>query len=314
MLDKYHYFSGRIKETAGGNILYHLCRMTYMKTVLGFGAEDYFIYQLYRKTPAERKQIMTGKQARTFEHEMNDEQESMALGDKRTFNNRFCAFTRRDFLYLYRATPEEFSSFCRKHPDFMLKKNWLCEGQGVRRCHLSGEQEIDAFFQENKGDALVEELIVQHPEMNALHPQSVNTVRVSTLFAHGKAHIIAAALRVGTGENCTDNLHNAGIACPVNLSDGSVNGCGYDKAAHEYENHPDTGISLQGFRIPNWKSVTETVVSAAEEIPTVRWIGWDVAITEDGCLIVEGNTNQAVDLIQMGQEGIWPKIKRVCEV
>ena len=312
MLNKLKYFSARIKETAGRNVLYHLCRMTYMKTIVGFGAEDYFIYQLYRKKPAQWKRIMTGKQARDFERKVNDPQGSKVLGDKRTFNKQFGAYTKRDYLYLYNATPEEFSTFCRKHPDFMLKKNWLCEGQGIQRCHLSGEQEINSFYLENKGDALVEELIVQHPAMNALHPQSVNTVRVSTLYAHGKAQIIAAALRIGTGENCTDNLHNSGIACPVDITSGTVVGNGYDKAGNESEKHPDTGIALKGFRIPNWNSVTETVITAAEEIPTVRWIGWDVAVTKDGCQIVEGNTNQAVDLIQIGQEGIWPKIKHIC--
>lgn len=254
---------------------------------------------------------MTDRQSSTFEKKSNSSPEASILVDKYRFNNFFREYINRDYIYLKDVSLEEFKIFCYKHNKFMLKRNWLCEGAGIRKCFLNNDNEIENFYKINQGYALVEEIIEQHKKMSELHPQSVNTIRVTTWFYKDNPHIVSSALRIGTGNNCTDNLHNAGLGCAVDIESGIVISKGYDKNSNSFLKHPDTGVTILGFKIPNWDIVCNTVLEAAKLISSVKWIGWDIAITEKGCTIIEGNTIQAVDLIQVGQDGLWPKIKAI---
>ena len=47
------------------------------------------------------------------------------------------------------------------------------------------------------------------------------------------------------------------------------------------------------------KEAVETVKKAAMIVPDVRYIGWDVAITEKGPAIIEGNNYAAYDFPQL---------------
>ena len=255
---------------------------------------------------------MVKRQACKFEKEHNSSGDTEKLGDKHRFNQLFSEYIKRDFLYMKDCSLEEFTVFCKEHPIFIEKKNWLCEGVGVKKIYLKTQNEIEEYYVNNKNDYIViEEPIVQHKKMAELHIQSVNTLRVTTLYHQGKVYVVSAALRIGTGDNCTDNLHNAGIACAVDIENGIVISKGYDKYMKTCLYHPDTKIQLLGFTIPNWQSVLNTALKAAALVPDLKWIGWDIAITDDACTIVEGNTNQGVDLIQVGQDGLWPRIKKI---
>ncbi|MBN9282025.1 MAG: hypothetical protein J0H37_07220, partial [Hyphomicrobium denitrificans] len=46
---------------------------------------------------------------------------------------------------------------------------------------------------------------------------------------------------------------------------------------------------LEGFRLPDWTLVTELALRAARTFLPLRTIGWDIALTPDGPVIVEGN-------------------------
>lgn len=300
-----------IDSYIGEHKIYYLIDVLLNK-VGGVSVYDYFLYKFYEKNRFSRKRYMVKRQSRRFEKNNNASGSTGALVDKYQFNKMFSEFIRRDFLYMKDATLEDFTDFINKHPTFIEKKNWLCEGVGVSKVNLTTKEEVERYFSDNKGDyIIIEEPIIQHSKMVNLHPQSVNTLRVTTLFHDGQAYVVAAALRIGTGENCTDNLHNAGIACAVDVENGIVISKGYDKDMKTHFYHPDTKIQLLGFAVPNWQSVLQTALQAANLIPDLKWIGWDIAVTEDSCVIVEGNTNQATDLIQLGQDGLWPRINEI---
>lgn len=141
----------------------------------------------------------------------------------------------------------------------------------------------------------------QHPRMHALHPDSLNTARVVTqVTADGKVDIVGCILRMGVGIN-TDNLSTGGIACPVDIATGQVTGPGvsFDITKGEFETHPTTGVTLNGFQIPHWNAVTELCRTTATEFLPNRSVGWDVAVTEDGPVLIEGNHDWGARLLQM---------------
>ena len=61
------------------------------------------------------------------------------------------------------------------------------------------------------------------------------------------------------------------------------------------ETHPKTGHSLVNFRVPYWQAARDMVIDAARKFAPIKTIGWDVAITPDGPVIIEGNTSWGID-------------------
>ena len=78
--------------------------------------------------------------------------------------------------------------------------------------------------------------------------------------------------------------------------------------------HPVTGTQIVGFQIPNWDKVLEMVKEMAARVPQVRTIGWDVAVTQDGCCAVEGNSRCDFLICQMPQNiGRYEELKGLLE-
>ena len=65
------------------------------------------------------------------------------------------------------------------------------------------------------------------------------------------------------------------------------------------ERHPDTGTLIEGFQLPHWESAKRLVLRAHEALERIAVVGWDVAILEDGPVIVEGNDSPGASSSQM---------------
>ena len=67
---------------------------------------------------------------------------------------------------------------------------------------------------------------------------------------------------------------------------------------------------MPGRLIPYWSETLQMVKSAAEMMPSVKFIGWDVAITKDSPIIIEGNHDPDLDIMEfVGRSGYLPIIK-----
>ena len=72
-----------------------------------------------------------------------------------------------------------------------------------------------------------------------------------------------------------------------------------DDAGAIFDKHPLTGLEFNKIKkIPYVKESFEMVKEAALLIPEIRYIGWDVAITEDGPVVIEANEYPSYGLIQ----------------
>ena len=157
-----------------------------------------------------------------------------------------------------------------------------------------------------------EEIIVQHPAVSAIYPYAINTVRLVTIQREGKVHVASACCRFGNYGHSVDNFNNGGMTAPVDEKTGEITDFPIDKTKVLYEKHPMTGAVFKGFVFPMWDQVLEMCTKAAMVVPQVGFIGWDVCITPDGPVIVEGNDYPGHDLYQLPEhthdkKGIWPK-------
>ncbi|TVP47759.1 MAG: hypothetical protein EA350_04395 [Gemmatimonadales bacterium] len=149
---------------------------------------------------------------------------------------------------------------------------------------------LDAFRATLSGHFLLEERVQQHPVMARLHPPSVNTLRLVTVRSSGRIEAFSAILRTGAGGCRVDNLALGGWAAPVDLVSGTVSGQAHSRneglvASH----HPDTGIAFEGFQVPMMGDVVALVVRMHRFLYGFHSLGWDVALTPEGPVVIEAN-------------------------
>lgn len=169
------------------------------------------------------------------------------------------------------------------------------------------------FVALQKEDVMVEEIISQHHSM-VFDNSSVNTIRTHTVLGKdGKAHVIKAILRAGVGNSVVDNYAQGGVIYEVDVKTGLV--CSYGQTKTTRDNiysHPGTDIVMLGYQIPNWGKVIEASEKAAELLPQVRIIGWDIAVTDHDVEMIEGNHNPDYELFEfIGSTGYYEKILKL---
>jgi Sugar-transfer associated ATP-grasp len=154
----------------------------------------------------------------------------------------------------------------------------------------------------------------QHPFLHAIAPYTTNTIRVVTfLDADGKVHVHFSILRVGRRGSTADNWDRGGISIALDPASG-VLGKGVLKpkyGSQRVESHPDSGVRFAGLQMPFWKEVLDLCSRAARIIPNLRSVGWDVALTPDGPVIVEGNPDWDLPMVQVHTHGLLqPDVRR----
>ncbi len=114
--------------------------------------------------------------------------------------------------------------------------------------------------------------------------------------------MIGGVFRMSVGDNRTvDNLHAGGIAANVSLSDGTLSeatNLGVDVRLGWLSTHPNTGARIEGRTLPLWEQTKQLAIAAHREFSDRVVIGWDIAILEDGPIVVEGNGNCDMDILQ----------------
>ncbi len=143
-------------------------------------------------------------------------------------------------------------------------------------------------------DLIFEAVVTQTSQFSKFNPSSVNTVRfMTTLCPNGEAQVIATWMKVGRSGKCIDNAGSGGnIDMSVDVNTGEIldpvqfDGWGKVRAI---EKHPDSGEQLNRVFIENWDNIKNQVISFQQAFPFCRAAGWDIAITNDGPVVIEVN-------------------------
>lgn len=140
---------------------------------------------------------------------------------------------------------------------------------------------------------ILQERIQQHPALAALHPGSVNTLRVVTARTNGRPRVLLSFLRVGVGPSQVDNFAAGGVLVSVDPRTGRLRGKGLTREGRlEWiDRHPDTGVAFDGYPLPFVGEALAVARAFHDDIPRVHSIGWDIAITPAGPCVIEGNDN-----------------------
>ena len=140
-----------------------------------------------------------------------------------------------------------------------------------------------------------------HREQLPLTPGALCTVRVLVYRAPGeRAHALLAAYRMAVGDAPADNFHFGGIITAVDLASGRLGPAlrRRGRVLVPVERHPDTGAPIACHRLPYWRETVELAERALDAVRRVPLLGWDVAITDDGPVLIEGNMASDPDIAQ----------------
>jgi hypothetical protein len=176
--------------------------------------------------------------------------------------------------------------------------------EGPRGERLSGRDLLDRLVNRAKlGPLLVQEQIRPHRDLTDLTTGALPTVRVTTcLDEDGEPEIMSAVFRMAIGGNRTvDNLHAGGIASEVRLENGILSiasNLGMDARIGWHEQHPDSGVMIVGHPLPLWTDTKALAIAAHRAFADRVMIGWDIAITDNGPIVVEGNSSPDLDIVQ----------------
>lgn len=260
---------------------------------------DYLNYEFYKKSFKERRKYAVVRTQNKFYEKVSPSQYKEFFTIKPKFLNNFKEYIGRGF-YVPENGLDELNEFLSKNKEFMIKPIDGLGGHDVRKMKKSEIKNVSKFLtylEENR--MFLEELIVQHKKMNVLCPTSVNTLRIMTFANNDKAEILYAALRVGNGVYEVDNFHKGGMGVSIDTKTGKLKGCAIDKDLNEFKMHPLTRTHFNKFELPYWKETKKLVLDAALVNQNIKVVGWDVAITKDGPILVEGNRRPGFDLVQV---------------
>ncbi len=281
------------------------------------GYYDYQEFEFYNLNKEQRKTYLTRGKNNEIIRRFNDKSSFHKFENKPEFNKIFGKYLKRDWLYLDNNL-DEFVAFFKKHPSIIVKPVDATGGNGVEKFTYSNDEDAKKLYSQliEHKQLLVEECIKQHPEMSRLYEKSVNTLRMFTFFKDGQSYFLQAVLKIGNG-GVIDNFSNGGMYTYVDET-GTVFVEAIDQADNIYYNHPISNTQIVGFKVPMFKEAVELVKECSKVVPEVSYIGWDVAISENGPVIVEGNCFPGVYQVKPSlydkKEGLIPKYQKIMNI
>jgi hypothetical protein len=268
----------------------------------GMALTDYLNYKIYNRTAEERKRYAGVRHQNCFYETVNPSEYKKRFTVKPTFLKEFAAYTKRDFIVPAEDNYEAFLSYIQSRECFMSKPYDGIAGQDVKKVYSKDITDPKAYFEDCIANRIfLEDLVIQHPGMNVLCPASVNTLRIMTFNDHGKSRILWMGLRIGNGVHAVDNFHARGMVVGIDPETGRLIGNAVNTDNEEFSHHPTTGVQIDGFQIPCFEEAKELVLKAALESDKILVVGWDVAISENGPLIIEGNRRPGFVLPQVAE-------------
>ena len=282
----------------GGSTFY--C-MSMLWCYLRYGARpiDYVRFEYYKKNSHERNRYLTwGRYMRMKPvFGMYNEATYGKVAEYKTFAD----YIHRPWIIADQNTlPQDIMDFISEHRVVFAKPNYGDQGKGVLKIQAEDKTAIEELLTKCKKGAFVVEGAIQNaPEIAAINPSSVNTVRAYTLLKKDNTtEILGVMLRVGRMGSHVDNWGAGGVGYDFDVETGVCVGYGRDKKNNPYIFHPDSNMQMMGYKLPDYEKLKKTIVELSHIVPNARFVGWDIAITPDGYDLVEVNCPGGHDFLQ----------------
>lgn len=178
-----------------------------------------------------------------------------------------------------------------------------------------GKKTIEEFLTETSHEPyLIQSYVEQHEAISKINPGTVNTIRIITTRWNNETNILAAMLRLGANkEQLVDNASNGGTFVGIDYNTGKLMEYGYYYDKPRENKHPVSKVVYKDYQIPYFDEVIKLLKELHPILFGFSTIGWDIAITPTGPIIIEINWNYSVKGIQICSGGFrkrWDELKK----
>ena len=283
--------------------------------LFGMGAKDFYRLQCDKMSFKEIRSRVSFHECSLYYETVNSPAAGRILGDKYRAYQRFSDLYQRDVAYISAAdiasggVMEKISDFAALgHKQIVVKPQRMNRGRGV-----GVYEDLDAIKEllTSSGGGVLEALIVQDEALAAFNTSSVNTLRINTVnYGDGEVEVLWPCLRMGHAGSFVDNAGSGGIFAAIDPLTGDIIGAA-DEKRHIFTEHPDSHKALSGYCIPQWKKACEMARQAASALPEATFVGWDLALTKDGWVLVEGNHTPLIIWQIASRQGIREQFRKI---
>lgn len=271
----------------------------------GFMTYEYIAYHFEEKSSKERKTFFSEMDKFIFMNICNTKEDKSKLRNKRLSYEIFKTWYKRDQVIVKSLDDLNiYSDFISKHSRFFIKP--FAGGGGVNSGWFdstkfsSAEESLKDILK--NGSFVLEEGVFQCDAMSKFNPDSINTLRIVTIKQGDKVSNWCSFIRTGRKGCPVDNGGRGGIIIGVDINTGEMNTNGVNEQGEIFETHPDSGVKFKGFKIPLWKESCEMAIEMMDAMPNMRCIGWDIALTDKGPVVIEANGQSALCGPQITQQ------------
>lgn len=330
-----------------------LLELLYCRYFLVMAPEDYNTFSFCRKNKKEWRNYIRKREMDQLQKSVNLEEHRIVADDKFLFYQK-CKKSQIPTPEIYAIlgkygdkaqrveifeTPGQLNAFLasRKDREFIFKWKNGSYGQHILAVTFDGMKirnlgdgrvmscdELFNFYCQNNKVAVIQDKLKMHDSLMALAPNgALATIRVVTFIGKdGDVIVPFAFIRFPTGRNIHDNFSHGksgNLISNIDPHTGALDEA-YGKAPNglriiKYEHHPESNVKLKGMTLPFWREVIEIAHRAAIQFLPLRTLGWDIAITSKGVLVIETNWHYDPDVHQVAMDrGIRHESRKIFQI
>ena len=274
--------------------------------------EEYKAYGFSSKREDERREYLTDAVRDRICRRVNSRSGSRIVADKYA---TYCClkqfYHRKVWLLLGGGALEDVVHAGMAAGRLVAKPVDNCGGRGVELLAASREETWRRLLADREG-MMVEECIRQVPELAQWNSSSVNTIRMNTFRRGGEVEVFTAFIRTGRQGSFVDNGLQGGLFASIDTETGVIFTDGYDENCQAHAAHPDSGVPYKGVAIPRWEEAVDLAKRMALSMRGMTYIGWDLALTDEGWEPVEANRGEFIAQQITQGRGLRREFERAC--
>lgn len=191
----------------------------------------------------------------------------------------------------------------------IIKPSRSNNGLGIKKLSIIDQEiyvgkkrvTINQLLKEYRGNFIVQEMLEQHPNMAAPHPESVNTIRMITFRWKNEIKYLMAFARFGSNGDIRDNA-TVDVSPRVGVKDnGEFFDYGVSQNLEKFTHHPTTGFDMSTLKpIPNYDEFKQFVIDRHKNFLHVDVVSWDIAVgVDEKPVFIEANFKGSISFYQL---------------
>lgn len=171
-------------------------------------------------------------------------------------------------------------------------------------------------------DFIIQARVKHHSNIEKFSPsKALQTLRIHSLITEDNSLLLFSKFKQAGDNKLTDNFNmgkNDSISWTVDLKTGKLtHGYQINSNGYGYKEVPLSNLNMEHQpSIPYWQETLSLVKKAAKEFLPLKTVGWDIAVTNDGPMIIEGNCffDPASSLRDYNKLNIYQRLKDQAEL